>query len=121
MIRSEFNIWLKEHNNKCSIKQLREIGLILQEVKDLKKWVDSEGVPCLIGYVDTDDEELEFTVQEYSVVEPVQPPKTEEVLKNMEKYLDCQHYETINDYSSVFSNKKWYDKFYEHKGRKYRK
>lgn len=117
MNRKEFYTWLKEHDNKCSIKQLKELGLILKENDSgIKQWIDSDGNICLIGYIETDDEDTEFITKEYSIVEPY-IPKTEDVVKKMEKWLDSQHYETpisINDL-----NKKFYDKFYERKGRKY--
>lgn len=117
MVRNEFYTWLKEHDNKCSIKHLKELGLILKEDKNgLKQWIDSDGNICLIGYIDTDSEDTEFIAKEYSIVEPY-IPKTEDVVKKMEKWLDSQHYETsITKYDL---NKKFYDKFYERKGRKY--
>lgn len=45
----------------------------------------------------------------------------EEVIQQMETYLDKQYYNSVTDYDSVFSNKKWYDKFYEHKGKRHRR
>ena len=119
MTKEEFSIWLKEHNNKCSIKQLKEIGLILTEINDLKKWSDENGNPVLIGYMYVEDEDYEFTVQESPIVNPIQPPKTDEVVQQMEKYLYGQHYEQPINMKDL--NKKWYDKFYEHKGRRYRR
>lgn len=117
MNRIEFFNWLKEHNNKCSIKQLKELGLILKEDKNgLKQWIAGDGNICLIGYIDTDNEDIEFIAKEYSIVEPY-IPNTEDTVKKMEKWLDSQHYETpITKYDL---NKKFYDKFYERKGRKY--
>lgn len=119
MTKEEFSIWLKDHNNKCSTKQLKEIGLTLTEINDIKKWSDENGNPVLIGYIDTEDEDYEFTIQECPIVNPIQPPKTEEVVKQFEKYFDCQHYERPINLRDL--NKKFYDKFYEHKGRRYRR
>jgi hypothetical protein len=101
MTKEEFNIWLKEHNGKCSIDDLLKLGFKNKFYKGNEYWVDSEEKFALIF--------------EDSVVEPYQPPKTEKVLKRMETYLDSQHYESVLD---IDLNKKWYDKFYEHKGRK---
>ncbi|MBQ3415845.1 MAG: hypothetical protein IJH39_11055 [Clostridia bacterium] len=117
MVRNEFFNWLKEHNNKCSIKQLKELGLILKEDKNgLKQWIDSDGNICLIGYIETDNEDTIFTAKEYFVVDPY-IPNTEKVVKDMQKWLDSQHYETPISIHDL--NKKFYDKFYERKGRKY--
>jgi len=119
MTKEEFSIWLKEHDNKCSAKQLKDIGLVLTEINDLKKWSDENGNPVLIGYMDIEDEDHEFTVQECPIVNPIQPPKTDEVVKQFEKYLAPQHYEQPINLQDL--NKKFYDKFYEHKGRRYRR
>lgn len=118
MTKEEFSIWLKDHNNKCSTKQLKEIGLTLTEINDIKKWADENGNIVLIGYVDIEDEDHEFTIQECPIVNPIQPPKTDEVVKKFEKWLDGQHYEQSINLRDL--NKKFYDKFYERKGRKYR-
>ncbi len=107
MTKDEFNAWLKEHNGKCSIRDLEELGFTYHPHSPYGYWTDEKNEFALIF----DD----------SIIEPYQPPKTEEVLKQMETFLDAQHYESVTDYDSVFSNKKWYDKFYEHKGRKYRR
>lgn len=118
MERNEIFNWLKEHDNKCSIKQLKELGLILKEdVSGVKQLVDSDGNICLIGYIETDNEDTIFTVKEYPIVEPVLKPKTDEVIKSMEKWLDTAHYERSISIRDL--NKKFYDKFYERKGRKY--
>ena len=45
----------------------------------------------------------------------------EEVIQQMETYLDKQYYNSVPAHDSVFSNKKWYDKFYEHKGKRHRR
>lgn len=119
MDKKDFNIWLKEHNNKISIKQLHEI-LTEEKVGEGICWKDENGNIVLIGYVPTDDEDYEFTVKELdSVVEP--QISTKEQINKMHEFLDTQHYEPYVDYDGFLSGKKWYDKFYEHKGRKYRR
>ena len=121
MTKEEYTIWLKEHNNKVTISQLRELGLTEKTVGDGTYWIDENGVTLMIAFNMADaDINKEFIVKAIDPIVPPQVPSTDELVKNMEKYLPSD-YETINDYSSVFSNKKWYDKFYEHKGRRYRR
>lgn len=116
MERNNFFKWLKEHNNKCSIRQIRELGLILTEGNNgLKQWIDSEGNICLIGHIEVDDEDTKFIVKEYTLAVPYIPKQ--DVVKQMNKWLDNQHYETSVNIKDL--NKKFYDKFYEIKGRKY--
>ena len=117
MVRNEFFNWLKEHNNKCSIKQLRDIGLKEKKINDTTYWVDDDEKTIVISFVDTDDIDTEFIVKIADPIVPIQQPKTEYVVKNMQPWLDNQHYESSVSIRDL--NKKFYDKFYERKGRKY--
>ena len=101
MNKEQFNEWLKEHNGKCSIKDLEELGFKYHPHSPYGYWTDEENKFAIV-FND-------------AFVEPYQPPKTEDVIKQMEKWLDTPHYESVLD---IDLNKKWYDKFYEHKGRK---
>ena len=121
MTKEEYTIWLKEHNNKVTISQLRELGLTEKTVGDGTYWMDENGVTLMIAFNIADaDINKEFIVKAIDPIVPPQVPSTDELVKNMEKYLPS-NYESVTDYNSVFSNKKWYDKFYEHKGRRYRR
>ena len=72
------------------------------------------------GYWADEKNEFALIVDDFRV-EPYQSPKMEEVIQQMETYLDKTYYNSVTDYNSVFSNKKWYDKFYEHKGKRHRR
>ena len=72
------------------------------------------------GYWADEKNEFALIVDDF-IVEPYQSPKMEEVIQQMETYLDKTYYNSVTDYNSVFSNKKWYDKFYEHKGKRHRR
>ena len=72
------------------------------------------------GYWADEKNEFALIVDDF-IVEPYQSPKMEEVIQQMETYLDKPYYNSVTDYNSVFSNKKWYDKFYEHKGKRHRR
>lgn len=115
MEHKEFLNWLKEHNYKCSIKQIRSLGFTEENINDTTCWKDSNGNPVLITYVSLDDEDYIFTIEEMNPIIEPQIPNTEEVVKKMEEWLDTQHYES----PMSFSDKPFYDKFYERKGRKY--
>ena len=106
MTKEEFNTWLKEHNGKCSLKELVELGFTYHLHSPHGYWADEKNEFALIvdGFID----------------KPYQPPKIEEVIQQMETYLDKQYY-SGTDHDFVFSNKKWYDKFYEHKSKRHRR
>ena len=115
MTAQEFNDWLKEHDNKISIKQIKELGLVPHESID-KVWYTSDKKMLIAGCTVKDEDTLIEISKVDPIVEP-QIPKTEEVVKKMHEWLDTQHYEEPIE----FSNKPFYDKFYQHKGRKYRR
>jgi len=100
MNKEQFNEWLKEHNGKCSIKDLEELGFKYHPHSPYGYWTDEENKFALV---------FEEGVEAYT------PPKTEDIIKQMETFLYTQHYESV---LNIDLNKKWYDKFYEHKGRK---
>lgn len=117
MTKEEYTVWLKEHNNKVTISQIRELGLTEKIVDNGTYWMDENGVTLMIAFNIADaDINKEFVVKAVDPIVPVQIPKTEEVVKHMEEYL-------YHDYQIPVSmkdlDKKFYDKFYERKGRKY--
>ena len=112
MNSTELKQWLKEHDNKISIKQIKELGLIEDEKLD-KVWHTDDKKMIIVGNDVEDEDSIREITEVNPIIEP-QIPKTEEVIKRMEKWLDTQHYET----PVGISNKPFYDKFYNHKGRK---
>ena len=117
MTKEEYTIWLKEHNNKVTISQLREIGLIEKTVGDGTYWMDENGVTLMIAFNMADaDINKEFVVKAIDPIVPPQVPSIDKLVKNMEKYLSSD-YETPISMKDL--DKKFYDKFYERKGRKY--
>ena len=89
------------------MKELIQLGFTYHPHSPPAYWADAKNAFALI----VDD----------FIVEPSQSPKMEELIQQMETYLDKTYYNSVTDYNSVFSNKKWYDKFYEHKGRRHRR
>ena len=117
MTKEQYEAWLKEHDNKVSIKQIRELGLTEKTVGDGTYWMDENGVTLMIAFNIADaDINKEFIVKAIDPIVPPQVPSTDELVKNMEKYLSLD-YETPISMNDL--NKKFYDKFYEHKGRRY--
>lgn len=106
MTKEEFNIWLKNNNGKCSVKDLEDLGFKYHPHSPYGYWTDDENQFALIF--------------EDSVVELYQPPKTEDIIKQIEFYAaSTAHFENEITYEDIKAGKKWYDKFYERKGRKY--
>jgi len=118
MTKEEYIIWLEEHDNKCSISQIRELGLCEKTVEDGTYWMDENGVTVMIAFNIADaDINKEFVVKAVDPIIPqAQPPKTDEMMKKFNEWLDTAHYESVINHS----DKPFYDKFYERKGRKYR-
>ena len=118
MLRNDFYNWLKEHDNKCSINQIREFGFTEKKLSGATYWLDENGKIVAITYIDDDtDIDKNFNVEIVDPSIPIQQPNTEYVIKNMQTWLDNQHYESSINIRDL--NKKFYDKFYERKGRKY--
>lgn len=113
MTAQEFNDWLKEHDNKISIKQIKELGLIPHDTIDNVWYTDDKKL--MIAGCTVEDEVALIEVSKINPIVEPQIPKTEEVVKQMEAWLDHQHYEQPIE----ISNKPFYDKFYKHKGRRY--
>lgn len=117
MTKEEYIIWLKEHNNKCSINQIREFGFTEKKLSGATYWLDENGKIVAITYIDDKDIDKNFNVEIVDPSVPIQQPNTEYIIKNMQTWLDNQHYEQSVSIRDL--NKKFYDKLYERKGRKY--
>lgn len=111
MTKEEFNNWVKEHgDSKITVKTFETLGF---------KYVKVTGEPGVYGYwLDENGEKVAVFMQS---VEPVIcTPQDEQ--KMFEKFVKT--FEMIDHYTvpinDIMSGKQWYDKFYEHKGRKRR-
>ena len=114
MTKEEFNNWVKENGDKkITVKTFEELGL---------KYVKANNEPGVYGYwVDENGEKVAAFMQSTEPI--ICSPQDERKMfeKFVKNYEMVEHYTEPINIKDIKAGKQWYDKFYEHKGRKYRR